>query len=191
MLYCINPGHGGKDPGAIGPKGLKEAAANLLIALKVDQYLTRLGHKTVLTRKDNNTTMSLDNIVQVANKSGAGAFLSIHCNAAANRDVRGKELWYPNNIDNSIREYEAGVSLSYLIDQYTDVTTNANDRGSKFKTEERQEFYVIRKTTMPAALIECGFISNIEDENLLSQSWYQEKLALGIVMGLNIFSQIP
>jgi N-acetylmuramoyl-L-alanine amidase len=104
--------------------------------------------------------------------------------------ARGKEVWYPNNIDNQVRCYEAGAALSYCVDRFTDVATNAVDRGCKYKAEERQEFYVIRKTIMPAALIECGFLSNPDEEQLLLQEWYREKLAFGVVMGLCKFAEI-
>ena len=92
MRICIDPGHGGSDPGAIGPTGLKEAMVNLDVALLLRDLLAHAGHKVIPTRIIDQT-ISLKDRSFTSNANDADLFISIHCNAAVRRDARGIEAW--------------------------------------------------------------------------------------------------
>ncbi|MCW5829829.1 MAG: N-acetylmuramoyl-L-alanine amidase [Deltaproteobacteria bacterium] len=91
----LDPGHGGKDPGAVGPAGLQEKEVALRVADETGELLTRAGYRINLTR-ENDRFLELTERTAFANKQGGDLFVSIHCNAAKNREARGIETYYLN-----------------------------------------------------------------------------------------------
>ncbi|HNQ42854.1 MAG TPA: N-acetylmuramoyl-L-alanine amidase, partial [Candidatus Cloacimonadota bacterium] len=220
-VIVLDPGHGGKDPGAVG-KILKaqEKDINLAVALKLKHMLeTELGVKVLLTRSDDRF-VSLGDRTRFANENKADLFVSIHTNASKDAKSRGVETYYlataqtsdaraVEALENQVVElYEGGASaksqyddldfiLSDLsqtehlessnimagsIQQHITVGSKSYDRGVK-----QANFYVLRGAFMPSVLIELGFISNPEEERLLINSEYQDRLARTIFEGIKRF----
>ena len=189
----VDPGHGGSFAGATGPGGLLEKTVNLAVALKVEQYLTRLGMAVQLSRRSDQNLAStleadLQARVQAARSFGADAFVSIHCNAAPDPSATGLKTWYVNDETHNVA---ANATLAELLQRHLLVTTGRHDRGTRYNQDPHEAFYVIRNVPMPAALVELAFISNPDEEKLLATDWYQEKAALGIAYAIKACSEIP
>lgn len=152
MKIFLNPGHGGIDPGAIGPAGNYERDINARIAAAAAERLKAAGHKVVLYQQQR----KLADVTVKANKSKADLFVSIHCNAAANTDARGTETWYYTGCPH-------GKAAAEAIQSEVVKALGSRDRGVK----SSKSLYVLRKTVMPAVLCEVAFISNPEEEKLI------------------------
>tara|TARA_Y100001968_G_scaffold174872_1_gene160295 strand:- start:813 stop:1898 length:1086 start_codon:yes stop_codon:yes gene_type:complete len=169
----IDPGHGGSDPGAVGINGLRETDIVLEVSKKVSDLLTKKGVKTLLTRSYEKT-LDLQPRVSKANKSKADAFVSIHANATRGKrkEVNGLETYYYSGYK--------GYSLAKNIHkQILIASSQSPDRGVR-----RSRFYVIRKTSMPAALVEIGFVTGVYDAALLKQKAYRNKISFAIAKGI-------
>ncbi len=169
----IDPGHGGSDPGAVGINGLKETDIVLEVSKNVSEFLTKKGVKTILTRKYERT-LDLQPRVTTANRAKADAFVSIHANATRGKrkDVNGLETYYYSG--------SKGYSLAKNIHKQILITSSQSpDRGVR-----RSRFYVIRKTSMPAALVEIGFVTGMYDAALLRQKAYRDKMSFAIAKGI-------
>ena len=169
----IDPGHGGSDPGAVGINGLRETDIVLEVSKSVSEFLTNKGVKTILTRNFERT-LDLQPRVTKANNSQANAFVSIHANATRGKrkDVNGLETYYYSGYK--------GYSLAKNIQkQILIFSPQSPDRGVR-----RSRFYVIRKTSMPAALVEIGFVTGMYDADLLRQKAYRDKMSFAIAKGI-------
>ena len=169
----IDPGHGGSDPGAVGINGLRETDIVLEVSKSVSDFLTNKGVKTILTR-NYERTLDLQPRVTKANNSKADVFVSIHANATRGKrkDVNGLETYYYSGYK--------GYSLAKNIQkQILIVSPQSPDRGVR-----RSRFYVIRKTLMPAALVEIGFVTGMYDADLLRQKFYRDKMSFAIARGI-------
>lgn len=170
MKICIDPGHGGKDPGAVS-NGVKEKDLNLAIALKVAELLNDAGHQVHLTRKDD-TFIPLGNIASSANNSGAGLFVSIHCNAFSNPTAQGFEVYhYPGNA-------KAQSVAAHIVSELGFNFDDMIDRGVK----ESGSLFVIKETRSTAVLVECGFVTNKQDRELLTSR--TDDFGLAIASGI-------
>ena len=197
----LDAGHGAKDPGSMGRTGAKEKDLALDIALRVRAHLAAAGVRVVMTR-DSDRFWELEDRPYLAARGGGDLFLSIHMNAAASRTVRGIETFvtatenYPPTAESKLGgKYPAvpnnqfnhsNTVLGNQIQRAVVGITRAEDRGLK-----RARFVVLRNSAMPAALVECGFLSNAQDEQKLSTPSYRETVALGIAQGiLNYFALV-
>lgn len=179
MLLCLDYGHRGSnlDYGACA-YGYKESELVLSIGKKVLKKITGHGVKCLETRGSEDDVVSLNERVLIANKNKATHFISIHINSASNSDgslatkATGIETFiYKSTLKGS---KEMADSVQKRLIEYT----GAVDRGVK-----EGNFAVIRDTNMDAILIECGFISNPSEADLLAMDEYQEKLACAISKG--------
>lgn len=166
----VDAGHGGSDPGALG-FGYRESDINLQIAKKVEAKLKDKGIDVKMTRTTD-TYYSLSERAKMANDYAADAFISIHQNSADVESGNGVETYYNRN-------REEDKPLSNDIQKNIIKQTSAKDRGVK-----NAGFVVLKETNMTAALAECGFISNKEEANKISNSTYQDKIATGIADGI-------
>ena len=169
----IDPGHGGSDPGAVGINGLRETDIVLEVSKNVSEFLTMKGVKTILTRS-NESTLDLQPRVNKANNSKANAFVSIHANATRGKrkEVNGLETYYYSGYK--------GYSLAKSIHKQILLSSEQSpDRGVR-----KSRFYVIRKTSMPAALVEIGFVTGMYDAALLRQKAYRKKMSFAIAKGI-------
>lgn len=171
MKIYIDPGHGGNDPGAIGPTGLKEKDINLNIAVNVGQILQKHEVDAVLTRQDD-SRIELADRVKIANDNKANYFICIHVNSASNPAVTGTETFaFPGS--------DSGTKFASAIQKALVDEINLADRGVKHK-----DFFVLKNTKMPAALVEVAFINNPEEEKLLKDQKFLYKAATGIAKGV-------
>lgn len=179
MIVCIDPGHGGPDPGAVSPEGIEEKRITLPVAKRIAEYLRRAGVQVILTRDTdtelvpgNDDSAELRARAQVANNAKADYFISVHCNAASSSDADGFEVYhYPGSTK--------GALLATKIAE-----TYAVASGLKKRKVDTANFQVLRDTAMPAALIELGFLTNKADCALLREPAFQDKIALGIAFGI-------
>ena len=149
---CIDSGHGGSDSGAIGVNGLKEKYYNLLIGEKVINYLRNYDVKVVATR-ESDEFVSLEKRVDISNKNNCDLFISIHCNAHSNKTANGFETY----------SYTGNSELQKLIHKnILNRIPSLKDRGIK-----KASYYVLKYTKAKAVLIECGFITNKSDYEIL------------------------
>ena len=155
MKWYLDFGHGGKDPGAIGPTNLKESDIALKIGMMVKETLENAFEKVITTR-DNDKYYSLDYRTKKANNENCDYFISIHLNSASNPSAKGCEVWL----------YDENSKLKTLANNL------CNNLSTKMNTPRREVKYskklaVLKNTKMPALLIEIDFISNKEVENYL------------------------
>ncbi len=172
----IDPGHGGPDPGALGLGGVRESDVVLDVSLKVASLLRSKGVIVKLTRKSE-IDLDLPPRVAIANRLGANAFVSIHANASRSRrgDVNGIETFYFSG--------SRGLRLSsHIQNQVLQVSPGSPDRGVR-----RGRFFVIRRTNMPAALVEIGFLTGSIDSPRLANSSHRRKLAFAIAEGILLY----
>ena len=171
ISVAIDPGHGGRDPGAVGIGGLRETDIVLPIAKRVAELLEQQGVQAILTRTDERE-IDLEPRVQLANRSRTDLFVSIHANSISlsRPDVNGAETYYYT---------DAGRELAQIIQNNVIQTTNMESRGI-----HSARFYVLRNTQMPAALVEVGFVTGAEDARLLSDPGFRNRMAEGIARGI-------
>lgn len=179
----LDPGHGGTDPGAIGPGGTQEKDVTLPIALAVRDLLVKAGAKVWLTRDtdrdvyapNDSAVEELGARVAVANANQADVFISIHANASTDASATGTGTYYyrKSGYDGMLADY---------IQRSVVAATGLADRGTV-----AANLYVTKRTRMPAVLVETAFISNPREEKLLATPAFQQRLAAGIVNGLDQF----
>lgn len=181
MKICIDPGHGGRDPGAIGKLGKKEKDINLGIALKIKGKL-ETKHNVLLTRTED-IFVGLAQRAAMANAWGADAFISIHCNAASNDTAHGWEIW------TSLGNTRADRLATMIAQEWGKVFPNQTIRAdwSDGDIDKEAGFIVLMKTRMPAVLIELGFITNQKEAMLLADPEWQDSAAGAIVRGIDKF----
>ncbi|MFB9328440.1 N-acetylmuramoyl-L-alanine amidase [Paenibacillus aurantiacus] len=173
-VVVLDAGHGGSDPGTIGYSKTQEKAFTLALALKVERLFQNDPNiQIVMTRMDD-TYPTLSERAQLANKLGADLFLSVHANSVKNKpDVRGTESFYYH--DNS-------KAFADMMHQYLIGATGFKDRKVK-----KNSFQVLRETTMPAALLEVGFISNQEEERIIFTEEFQDRVAQSVADGIRAY----
>ncbi len=179
----VDAGHGGIDPGKVGVNGVYEMDINLTIAYELQMLLEGEGIKVIMTRNDNNglyketdTNKKMSDLrkrVEIVNDSGADALVSIHQNSFTDESVRGPQVFY----------YKTSQSGKVMAEN---VTKKLHEMDGEHKREKKTdtEYYVLKKSVIPAVLVECGFLSNSEEAALLSDNKYQEKIAKAICDGI-------
>lgn len=179
MIICLDPGHGGEDPGAVY-KNFFEKDAALSIAKKVRDVLSDyFGFRIVMTREEDQT-VPLAVRCNLANKINADIFISIHLNASNRPDATGIETW------RLVKSSENAKTLADNIQTRLIYATGAINRGVKLSPG----FYVLKHTQMPAVLIETGFITNPHECNLLFCDAYQKGIAVAIAEGVKNYCGI-
>lgn len=171
ILVAIDPGHGGRDPGAVGIGGLQEKNVVFPVSLRVAELLREAGVDVIMTRTSDRT-LDLEPRVDIANNANATIFLSIHANAISlsRPDVNGVETYYYS---------ESGRQLANIIHANVLPASGLGNRGVK-----QARFFVLRHTAMPAALLELGFVTGAEDVAKLRDPVWQERMAQAITRGL-------
>lgn len=171
LKVCIDAGHGGQDSGAVA-KGYFEKDITLNLALKVGALIN--DKVDVVYTRNNDTHISLLDRCKVSNKADCDYFVSIHVNSATNKEASGIETFIYTNTGSK------ATNLANNIQNALIKSTGAKNRG--VKTSET--LYVLKHTIAPAVLVECGFISNHEESELLFDDDYQNKIANAIVTGI-------
>lgn len=212
ITVILDPGHGGRDPGATGRRGLKEKDVNLNVGLYTREFLRSAGVRVVMTRSSDRF-LSLNQRAGIANRTHNSIFVSIHANAAKDRSAKGIETFVlSDNISNSYRSRKAAANYDVrksdrilyghgkrvAIDKICrearkDSVTLASfvqkasislckDHNRGVRSEN---LHVLRESYFaPAVLVEVGFLSNAASERKLKSNNYQRKLAYGISCGI-------
>lgn len=169
MKVAVDAGHGGKDSGAVGKKGLRESNVVLAIAKMLAKELTLTNHEVMLVR-DSDVFVELGERCAKANAWKADIFVSVHLNSDG-PEAKGVETLYKT---------EKGKVIAGPIQRTLVYTTGDIDRGLKL----RNDLAVLNGTNMPAVLVECGFISNPTTEGKLGEVNYQQMIADAICSGI-------
>ncbi|MBE0599074.1 MAG: N-acetylmuramoyl-L-alanine amidase [Desulfuromonadales bacterium] len=213
----VDAGHGGKDPGAVGPGGTMEKDITLALAkLLASKLRQEIGCEVILTR-NSDVFLPLEERTAIANRVGADLFISVHANAAPNRNAYGIETYYLNFSRSdkaaAVAARENGTSLKQVGDLELilfDLMANSKINESSRLAAEIQKslvtnlrrdftevkdlgvrqgpFYVLLGATMPSVLVEAGFISHSREEVRLKDVKFQEKTATAIVRGVQQFA---
>ena len=183
----LDAGHGTPDEGAESSNGISEASINLIITRKVQTLLEQSGCNVILTRSDENGIYDLDsktlrekkvsdikNRVKIGNESSADAFISIHLNKIPQSQYYGWQTFFKVNSEES----------EMLAKSLQAELNSSIQRENKREALKITGKYIIDHVEIPIAIIECGFLSNPEEEKLLQQNDYQDKLAWGIYNGI-------
>ncbi|MEL7053438.1 MAG: N-acetylmuramoyl-L-alanine amidase [Cyanobacteria bacterium J06588_5] len=176
FTVVLDPGHGGRDPGAVGINGLQEKQVVNDITPQVAEILRAQGVNVVLTR-DRDMEVDLAPRVQIAERANASIFVSIHANAISmsRPDVNGLETFYSS---------DAGQRLANTVH-----ATVLNEMGMRDRRVRSARFYVIRRTSMPAILIETGFVTGAEDAPNLADPMWRQRMATAIARGILLHLQ--
>lgn len=180
-IITIDPGHGGSDSGAVGPNGYTEKEGAFAISQKVASILNQSGAKVVMTRDSDvdvygpnaSARNELQARVDVGNRVNSDIFVSIHCNAFVNPAANGTQTFYYGS------SYQ-GQRLAQNIQEKMIEANGLRDRGIS-----TCNFYVVKHSYMPAVLIETAFITNYDEEALLSDDEWQTTMAKAIAEGIN------
>jgi len=213
----VDAGHGGKDPGAVGPNGVLEKDVTLRLAKELSKELVRqIGCEVILTRSTD-VYLPLEERTAIANKVGADLFISLHANANKSRKAYGIETYYLNFSKNdkaaAVAARENGTSLKQVSDLELilfDLMANAKiNESSRLATEIQKSlvhhiskkysnirdlgvrqgpFYVLLGATMPSVLVETAFISHPREEKRLASSGYQKSAAQAIAAAIKEYA---
>jgi N-acetylmuramoyl-L-alanine amidase len=211
----IDPGHGGKDPGATGPCGATEKEITLAVSKELAARLRDDAYEIFLTRKSD-TFVPLEERTAFANKKKADLFISVHVNANDRVSLRGVETYFLNlttdasaikvaDRENAVASKTMG-DLQFII---KDLMLNARiNESSRFASSiqksiisslgraghankdhgvKQAPFYVLMGAQMPSILIETGFITNAMESKLLQRKSYQHSIVQGIISGINLY----
>jgi N-acetylmuramoyl-L-alanine amidase len=171
VLVMLDPGHGGADPGAVGIEGLEEKGVVLSVAHQVRAILRQRGI-TVEMSRDQDQTVDLQSRVDLAETARASLFVSIHANAVNMQrpEVNGVETYYFS---------DHSLPLANLLHRRVLGSLRMNDRGVR-----QARFFVLRRTSMPSALIEIGFVTGATDAPQLRNLQWQAQMAQAIAQGI-------
>ena len=183
-VVLIDAGHGGADPGKVGINGALEKDINLAIAFLVKKYLEQQDVTVVMTRNEdiglyredspNKKIEDLKNRLALIDASGAVLAVSIHQNSYTSEKVKGAQVFY---YETSVPGKRAAVLMQEQLREGVDQT---NDREVKANAS----YYLLKKSSTPMIIVECGFLSNGDEADKLISEEYQEKMAWNISLGI-------
>jgi N-acetylmuramoyl-L-alanine amidase len=177
VVVAVDAGHGGSDPGAIGPTGLKEKEVALAVALTLRRLLTQ-QHLDVVMIRDTDVYVPLEDRAQIASRGGATLFVSIHANASADPNANGTQTFYSNPSSQPLAQT--------VLDEISRAAGLA-PRGTTLAS-----FKVLVDTDrIPSILVETAFITNAREEQVLRDPQIQQALAQGILKGIQRFLATP
>ena len=185
-VIVLDAGHGGKDEGAMA-EGVTEKAINMAIVTKLQALFEDAGATVVLTRKDENDLSSptaanhkredMKNRIDIINDEKNDLLLSIHLNSYSDSSVKGAQTFYPKD------SLSSELLASCIQVQFLAIDSRMSPKPG--------DYYLLNNSRIPAVLIECGFLSNAQEREQLSQADYQDKVANLIFAGtLNYFKEL-
>lgn len=179
MKILIDPGHGGKDPGAVSPGGVRESDIVLKVGWLLYGVLNGLGIEAELTR-ENDVFVGLKARCKASNSFKPDLFVSLHCNAALNPHAEGIEVWTTHgdtNADPASREIFMAMKDHFPAKRFRSDYTDGDP-------DKEGSLYVLNHTQAPAVLVEMGFISNEAEREWLQDPIKQQRIALAIADGI-------
>lgn len=184
----LDAGHGSPDEGAESKNGTTEAEINLKITLEVQKLLEQSGTTVILTRSDENSIYDLDkktlrekkisdikNRVKIGNESSSDIFVSVHLNKIPESRYYGWQCFYNTKNEKS----------KSLAENLQKSLNEAIEKENNREVKKLESVYIMKNVEIPISIVECGFLSNPEEEQELQTKEYQEKLAWGIYTGIN------
>lgn len=183
----IDPGHGGIDAGTIGTDGAKEKDINLSIALilydfamvsGISAFLTRDGDYLVYGENDDKTRSDLYNRMDYINSIENSVLISIHQNHFDDEKEWGMQVWYSPNDDLSKILADNILKIDKL---------NIQQENTRLNKRSDNSYYLLYKSQVPSVMVECGFMSNNEENKKLQENVYQMQLAYSIMLGFSEF----
>lgn len=184
ITILIDPGHGGADPGheSVNEDHLQEKDLNLLIAKKFGGYLSeKLTNVTVLYTRTDDTYPTLDERVEMANNKDVDYFISIHCNGSPNTAIHGTESHV------HALSSRKSVRLAKEFEREFSGKAGRKSRGVKDSDDREQTLQVLKFTEMTSVLVECGFLTNVNEANYLNTTHGQDILASALFRGMRAF----
>lgn len=183
-VVVIDAGHGGADPGKVGQSGVLEKDINLAVAKKLQARLEKDGIRVVMTRVDDNGLYSetaknkkredMEARVRMISDAEPELVVSIHQNSFPDASCKGAQVFF-------YKDSEESKKLAELLQKkFPEVLRDGNTRQAKANSD----YYLLRKTTCPIVIAECGFLSNASEESLLASEAYQEKVAEVLYLGI-------
>lgn len=185
----LDPGHGGEDPGAVSNSGIKEKDVNLSIASKVRDLLKASGYNVIMTREEDKLEYSPEttNITQkrfedlkrrkkIMDESGASIVVSIHMNKFGQTQYWGAQVFYPPNSPDSLK------LAGELQNSIKEKVNTENKRQPELKKEA---IVILKDIKIPTVIVECGFLSNPEEEKVIGTPDFQDKMANAIKAGID------
>lgn len=194
-IIVIDAGHGEPDGGAVSINGVREADLNLQVAKLLEEELIGLGYEVVMTRNDENNIADSDlqngairkikvsdinNRIEITNNANADMLISIHMNKFSSEKYYGWQTFYKKN---------SGYS-QMLAENIQEGINNNIERENKRTELPIENIKLIDKSEIPAVIVECGFLSNIEDVRLLQTEEYRKQIVDGIIEGIEKFYSI-
>jgi N-acetylmuramoyl-L-alanine amidase len=184
VCIVLDAGHGANDPGKVGVNGALEKDINLAITLKLAAMLENKGYEVVLTRDSDEILASADAVnqkredmvgrVKVIEDAAPVFAISIHQNSFSNSAVYGPQVFYYS-------ESQQGKAIAAALQENLD---NILKPESPRMTKANSEYYLLKKTPTPTVIVECGFLSNEQEAELLVDELYQAKVARAIYFGV-------
>jgi len=185
-VVVIDAGHGGVDPGAVGKSKVLEKDVTLAVSKRLQVLVEQGGAKTIMVREDDRDLGTAQGLlkrkredlagrIQLAMDVQAEVYLSIHANSFPDPKLTGAQTFY-----------HSGSPEGKLLAQSIQKELNSMTQGKRV-AKGNQDIYVLKKARQAAVTVELGFLSNLEEEQLLTTPEYQEKLAIAIYQGLSVY----
>lgn len=173
----IDPGHGGEDPGKVGLNDVLEKDLNLQVAKKVEKLLKEAGINIVMTREDDKVPDAkkedLDQRITLINDTQPTLALCIHQNSYPDEKIKGAQVFYHTIT-------EEAEDIAAMVQEELRLVDPTNTRQIK----ENDTYYMLKNTKVPTIIVECGFLTNPEEAEKLTQEEYQDQLAKAICEGI-------
>ena len=183
-LILIDPGHGEDDPGMIGADGLEEKGINLAISLLLKSELETRGYSVTMTREtdkglydasaNNKKAQDMQRRIAMIGEKSPVLSVSIHQNSYPDPAIKGAQVFY----------YTSSVEGKQLAKRLQERLVKGLDPQNHRQAKANDSYYLLKKTACPIVIVECGFLSNPQEEALLTDSVYQERVAWNIFMGI-------
>ena len=181
IKIVVDPGHGGADPGKVGVNGALEKDINLEIAKKVKAILEKENVHIIMTREDENglydeadnnkKLADMQKRVEIIETEKPQLVVSIHQNSFSDNSVKGPQVFYH-------AQSQEGEQIALVLQN------ELNTLGAERSIKANDSYYMLKKTTVPTIIVECGFLSNEEEAEMLTQEEYQEQVAQAICSGI-------
>jgi len=206
----IDAGHGGRDPGAISPRGLKEKIINLTVAKYLKQELEGQGFRVILTRSTD-IFIPLAGRTMIAKRHNADLFISLHANSNHSRSISGVEIYYlpasklnsreravrlaksenfsgrklPVNVKAIIWDLLISKNHAFSVEMSNIMYFTFKNLGFKVRPPKKASFHVLRYAYVPSLLIEMGYLTNAYEEKALRKQYYQKQIAQAVSLAVS------
>lgn len=185
QVIAVDPGHGGTDPGMIGVDGLEEKGINLEISMKLSELLKEKGYRVVMTRKEdkglsdpsasNKKAQDMQRRIAFLEEANPVLTVSIHQNSFSDQNVRGPQVFY----------YENSVEGRNLAEKIQESMNKSLAPKRPRMIKANTSYYLLKRSKGTLVIVECGFLTNSEEAELLKTETYQQKAAEAIAEGID------